>query len=538
MKNDEAERPPEESSAPRWGTIARNTAVILLTLLVFLFALDLMISSLQHLGKAAAETIIIATSNPFTGLFIGLLITAIIQSSSATTSMVVALVASGSISLEGAVPIIMGANVGTTITSTIVSLGFITRKKEFVRAVSAGTYHDFFNLLTVFLLFPLEYYYGFLSGLSQQIATSFFNQPIGPVQADFSFLGSGFNPIISFLIDHIGSGFLLAVIAFAMLFGSILFFRRVITDMLGLESQDRLQRFFFQSPLKSFGWGMLFTAAIRSSTVTTSLVVPLVAKKFVKLKAAVPFILGANMGTTITAFIAALFNSNAAISIAIAHFLFNLIGVIVFYPIPVLRAIPLGLARRLGRITRKYRLAGFLYLLVTFFFVPFSLIYLNSETSDSRQLNYIRTKPELDTPEAFRIVAKRFQNQPTSSWTIYEGGAQEPSQIFYVYRRGRNLLVNNELYEFNTPGFCRDGEDEMGRTKMCIRQIMPRLKLNDLTFDSVYVFVKRPYPNVRSDSTAQITYISAINNLILKQTKIGKEGQVIEATELKSIEPN
>ncbi|MBK8291849.1 MAG: Na/Pi symporter [Flammeovirgaceae bacterium] len=89
-----------------------------------------MIASLQHLGKDAADIILLATSNPFTGLFIGLLVTALMQSSSATTAMTVALIASGSISLHGAVPIIMGANVGTTITSTIVSLGFITKKKN------------------------------------------------------------------------------------------------------------------------------------------------------------------------------------------------------------------------------------------------------------------------------------------------------------------------------------------------------------------------------------------------------------------------
>lgn len=99
-----------------------------------------MVSSLQHIGKSAAETIIQATSNPFTALFIGLLITAMIQSSSTTTALVVALVASGSITLESGIPIMMGANVGTTITSTIVSLGFINKKKEFRRAAAAGTY--------------------------------------------------------------------------------------------------------------------------------------------------------------------------------------------------------------------------------------------------------------------------------------------------------------------------------------------------------------------------------------------------------------
>src|SRR6478609_9835750 len=164
----ELESIPSEQN--RWRLILKNTAYILAALFIFLFALDLMISSLQHLGKTAAETIILATSNPFTALFIGLLITAIIQSSTATTSMTVALVASGSLTLESAVPIIMGANIGTTITSTIVSLGFIGKKKEFSRAVAAGTYHDFFNILTVVILFPLEYYYGFLSSLSQSAA--------------------------------------------------------------------------------------------------------------------------------------------------------------------------------------------------------------------------------------------------------------------------------------------------------------------------------------------------------------------------------
>jgi sodium-dependent phosphate cotransporter len=184
--------PINPTSENPWKTYARNALFILLALVVFLFSIDLMIASLQQLGNVATDTILLATSNPFTGLFIGLLITAIIQSSSATTSMVVALVASGSMSLQAAVPIIMGANIGTTITSTIVSLGFITRKKEFRRAVAAGTYHDFFNILTTVILFPLEYYFGFLSGLSRSIATKFFHEPTGHIAVDFSFLGGYF----------------------------------------------------------------------------------------------------------------------------------------------------------------------------------------------------------------------------------------------------------------------------------------------------------------------------------------------------------
>ncbi len=96
----------------------------------FVLALDLMVSALKSLGEPGAGFTLQATANPFTALFIGLLTTAMIQSSSTTTSLVVALVASGALTLENAVPVIMGANIGTTITSTLVSLGFIRKKKE------------------------------------------------------------------------------------------------------------------------------------------------------------------------------------------------------------------------------------------------------------------------------------------------------------------------------------------------------------------------------------------------------------------------
>jgi sodium-dependent phosphate cotransporter len=111
------------------------------------------------------------------------------------------------------------------------------------------------------------------------------------------------------------------------------------------------------------------------------LAVPLVAQRIVSLKKAAPFILGANIGTTITAFIAATLNSNSAsaISIAVSHFLFNFIGVLIFYPIPLLRKIPITLASRLGRLALRYRVAGLIYILLMFFIIPFILIYLNRD---------------------------------------------------------------------------------------------------------------------------------------------------------------
>ncbi len=519
----------------RWKIVLRNTAYILAALFIFLFTLDLMIASLQHIGKDAADVIILATSNPFTGLFIGLLVTALIQSSSATTSMAVALMASGSITLEGAIPIIMGANVGTTITSTIVSLGFITKKKEFRRAVAIGTYHDFFNILTVIILFPLEYYFGFLSGLAQYIATTFFNEPLGAIQNNFSLLGSGFSPIINFIVNLINNGFILALLSIGLLFGSILFFRKILSQTFGFGSQDRFQQFFFKNSLKSFGWGLLTTAAIRSSTVTTSLVVPLVAKKVVRLKSALPFILGANMGTTITAFIAAMFNSNAAISIAIAHFLFNFIGVLIFFPIPYVKELPIKLANGLGRLTLKYRLVGFLYLLLTFFFIPFSLIYLNKDLVKVQELSYQFENFINQEKKSYKLIAKTYQNQPVSNWMIYDSATDqtEPTEILSVYRRKNILIINNELYELNKPGFCRDGEDDKGKFQSCILKIIPSLSLTStLTVDSVYVFEKNWDQPERVDSTSTRLYISSALNLLVKKEKINTHGQVITNDQL------
>jgi solute carrier family 34 (sodium-dependent phosphate cotransporter) len=281
--------------------------------------------------------------------------------------------------LHSAVPIIMGANVGTTITSSIISLGFINRKKDFKRAVAAGSYHCFFNLLTVILLFPLEYHYRFLSDLSQRVA-AYFTSPgnVTTPGAAWHF-SSLFEPLVKGLMSSLPNAYVWMIAGFVLLFGSILLFRKLISDLLKAKSPEAFSRFFFRSPLKSFAWGLITTAAIRSSTITTSVVVPIVAKKITTLRQAAPFIMGANIGTTITAFIAAVLNSNTsnAISIAMAHFLFNLVGVILFFPIPALREIPIRLSSSLGRFTSEYRFAGVAFILITFFFLPFALLYLS-----------------------------------------------------------------------------------------------------------------------------------------------------------------
>lgn len=360
-----------------WRQNLRIALYLLATLLMFFFAIQLMVGSLTHLGEEIAQTFVFATSNPFNGLLIGMLVTAMLQSSSTTTALIVAFVASRAIGVSEAIPVIMGANVGTTITCAIVALGFINKKKEFKRAFAAGTYHHIFNVLSVLVLFPLEYSYQFLTNVSQWIAVRFFTPVFTPVTAVGERVSFGFDPVIAFLTDTIPS-WILAIASLALLFSSILIFRKIVSNLLKAKNPEVFSRFFFKGQLKSFGWGILTTAAIRSSTITTSVAVPVVAKRIATVKQIAPFIMGANIGTTITGFIAVAWyaNSTDAIVIALAHFLFNLFGVLLFFPIPFLRKIPMRLATLLGQVSAKYRLIGFAYLLCTFFLIPFVLISL------------------------------------------------------------------------------------------------------------------------------------------------------------------
>jgi solute carrier family 34 (sodium-dependent phosphate cotransporter) len=521
-----------QPSKPIWHTV-RMAAYVIGALLLFFFAIDLMVSSLQHLGQAAAETIILATSNPFTGLFIGLLITAMIQSSSTTTAMVVALVASGSITLESAVPIIMGANVGTTITSTIVSLGFINKRKEFRRAVAAGTYHDFFNILTVIILFPLEYYYNFLSGLSSTITSYFFADVTKSTLVQSPHFFNGFAWIIDWLIATIRSGFVLALLSFVLVFTSILIFRKLIADWMLVRSPERFGRFFFRNPAKSFVWGFLTTAAIRSSTITTSLVVPLVAKRFVRLKQAAPFILGANVGTTVTAFIAATLyaNSLSAITIATAHFLFNFIGVLIFLPIPALRNIPIDLANYLGKLTLKYRLVGLVYLLLTFFFIPFSLIYLNRDAVETTEVIYEKRNELTNTLLRNKVVLKINKNTKTGEWIEYRSDSVEtntPYKIYPLYFKNNVLFVKGGMIMFAKPGFCWDGENEKGKYQICVETIHQNFMLpTGDAIDSVYECRLHFYKDASLVNTT--LHISPLFPFVLQETKIDS-ATVLETT--------
>ena len=183
--------------------------------------------------------------------------------------------------------------------------------------------------------------------------------------------------LTEWIVENINIPLLSTALAIFLVFFSIKILTTSVYRTFVLDSFEDISKAIFKNTGISFLYGMFFTAAVQSSTVTTALVVPLVANRKVSLSKAFPFVVGANIGTTITAIIAAMYKTEAAIALAFVHVLFNVLGALIFLPFPEIRQIPVKLADFMGRTSVKYRAVGFAYILLTFFIIPFLLIYFS-----------------------------------------------------------------------------------------------------------------------------------------------------------------
>ena len=351
---------------------------LLLALLLYAFfvGLDLMGLSFKLFGRGLAEELITRTGNPFVGLFVGILTTTLVQSSSTTTSMTVGLVAAGALTVEGAVPIIMGANIGTSVTNTLVALGHVTRPEEFRRAFAGATVHDFFNWMSVLVLFPLELGTGFLSraalGLEGLLEGAGGMKLADPLRAVV-------RPASEWIANALGrSGSLTLVVGLGLLFLALRFLVRLLRVVFTARAEQVLHKTLFRSATAAVAAGVAMTVMVQSSSITTSVMVPLVGAGMVTLEQAFPFTIGANLGTTVTAMLAALATGNAsAVAVAFSHLLFNLCGGVMIYPVPAVRRIPLGLARGLGTVASRNRALAVVYIVGAFYGLPILLLLLS-----------------------------------------------------------------------------------------------------------------------------------------------------------------
>merc|ERR1719473_1619520 len=421
-------------------------------------------------GRGAAQ-MIGSVTNPVAGLAFGVLGTVLLQSSSTSTSVVVTMVAADILSVHNAIPIIMGANIGTSVTNTIVSHVHITDRDEFRRGFQGATVHDAFNFCTVLCLFPVEVATGVLGMVSDRIAevvlgadlqkwdspvklvtkpaTKHFiginkdlikeiakgcqpcektdaglcrhdvkdgdSYTIGTMECNDAFchdvkksgddkfhfcmseedwtqkhlvdervVKSGFAADMG---DVVGSTVVLFIALFFLCFALYWIVR--ILHYLVLSSGRRVgengeqtpfmkvtQKVLGMHPVLSIIYGMLMTIMVQSSSIITSTLTPLVALDIITLEQMLPLTLGANIGTTCTAFIASVVSgSQDAIQVSICHLLFNIIGIMIWFPIPAMRAVPLAWARLLGDYVVMFPWFGAFYIGVAFVALPIALYF-------------------------------------------------------------------------------------------------------------------------------------------------------------------
>lgn len=370
------------SSTTRWLRWA-NLAFMLYLLLL---SVSMVGTGFKWATGEQAKVLFEFASHPVAGLMIGLVATALIQSSSTVTSIIVGLVAGG-LPVELAIPMIMGANIGTTVTNTLVSLGHVRCKEEFKRAFASATIHDFFNLLAVAIFLPLEMAFGILEKISHWL--------VSPMLAtgDMSMKGLNFikpitKPVVSAIKEPLSTfgdtvgGIMLIALGIATIFVAITVMGKLMKSLMVGRAREILKNAIGRGPIHGIASGSIVTILVQSSSTTTSLMVPLVGSGVLKVRDVYPFTLGANIGTCITALLAATAVSGEfavfALQIAIVHLVFNIMATVFIFGIPFLRELPVKAADMISDMAVKNKAVVAGYLVAVFLVLPGTILSLTA----------------------------------------------------------------------------------------------------------------------------------------------------------------
>ena len=255
----------------------------------FLYGIYVMSSGLEKIAGGKLEKILrTMTANPAKGLILGASITALIQSSSAVTVMLVGLVNSGIMKLSQAIGVIMGSNIGTTITAWILSLSGIQSSNVILRLFKPESFTPVLALVGVLMIFIAK------SNKNKNIGSAFLGFSI--LMTGMVFMGSSMEPL-----SHSPK------------------FMSLLT--------------LFKNPLFGVFVGTFITAIIQSSAASIGMLQALVMQVNMTYSMALPIIMGQNIGTCITAVLSSIgVNANAR-KVAVVHVTFNVIGTIIFLSI-------------------------------------------------------------------------------------------------------------------------------------------------------------------------------------------------------------
>lgn len=314
---------------------------LVLAILAVLLGLNLIVSGVEDLGTQQFSTLLEKAHHPVVGLAVGILITAVIQSSSATTALTVTAVGAGVIPLPAAIPVIMGANVGTTFTASLVAFSYIDNREQFRRAVRTAGMHMWFNLLLVGVLLPLELIAQPLQRITRVLVSS---KDLTEHSAHGLHL---LNPVSNVIAGSLL--ILVSVRAISMLLRTLM----ATTTRTILRRHSRRQ--FGLSVLA----GMLITIAVQASTVTVCSLLSFTASRTMRQREALGVIAGANVGTTLLTLIIALVSpaslGGVALQAALVHLGFNLVGAVMLLIVRPLR----GMVLRLGALNTRIADAGY-----------------------------------------------------------------------------------------------------------------------------------------------------------------------------------
>jgi len=412
----------KERSATDWGWSLLRFIGLLTALYFFLFSLDLMGGAFKILGGCSAGGMFDGINNPIAGLMIGVLATVLVQSSSTSTSIVVALVGSGSMDVATAIPIVMGANIGTSVTNTIVSMGHVSREEELRRAFSGATVHDMFNFLSVLILLPIEWATGMLYHLTlamRPASVADDEKWVGPIKILVGPFVKEFVSVDKNVIKNVAlgkytcaevyanvasgkakagivkgglfyakgateatdmaTGAVILVISIVLLCVCLAALVKILQSMVLGTSEAMLKKATSINGYLAILVGTGITILVQSSSITTSVLTPLVGVGVLPLEKMLPLTLGANIGTTFTSMLASLVSDSPdSVQVALCHLFFNLFGIAIWYPVPIMRNVPLNAARGLGELTTRFRSFPIVYLFFMFGAVPGVFLGLSS----------------------------------------------------------------------------------------------------------------------------------------------------------------
>lgn len=377
-----------------WGKFLR-WLLVLASIFAIIVGINLILDGVYNVGTTSTNRLYDLARDPFIGLLIGILATALVQSSTTTTTLTVAAVGTGIVTVPVAIPIIMGANIGTTITALLVSFSYMGERREFKKAFTTAAMHLWFNVLVVLVALTIEMLFHPLQTISGDLADKVLGSsettvPTTHIVEDIT------TPIVDTIGTHglfgmVGNGGVATALSlitgtlFILVAIKVMSYQlRMITaatthsllDM--FSSPEENTRLTLKANTLGVGVGLLFTIMVTASSVTVSSMQPFAVTKSLPRRAMLAVILGANVGTTLTAMIATFaivgVHGAFALQAALVHLTLNLVGALVVLCVPSLGRAITNLAAGSARLAAR----SYTRTIVTIFgmFMVFPIIIL------------------------------------------------------------------------------------------------------------------------------------------------------------------